>query len=316
MLGAGGKRYSVRARVKDQDLQSTRLPAPYVLAMFLALVLGGAIVLGPPLYFAVSGWFPVSFHRAMNRALAISALAALGFFWRRISWSRLWPLGWRAWRQLAFGYLLAFVSAQAMIGLDLAARGFTSSHLSDHQIALRLLLSLTAALVVPPLEETLFRGFLQVEWIEALGRRGGWVTAAAIFMLAHFLKVPEGLDHSPVHLWSGATALGDVFSHGAWALLQDARGLNLFLIGLILGGVFLRAGSLWINAGLHSGWIFVLLLFSGLTRPVVPPHVSFLGHGDILSSPATSLVLVMLGVWLWRFYPPPSSPPESGENAP
>jgi hypothetical protein len=93
------------------------------------------------------------------------------------------------------------------------------------------------------------------------------------------------------------------------------KGLNLFLVGLILGGLFLRSGSLWMNAGLHGGWIFGLLLFSGLTRPAEPPSVSCFG-GDILSSLATTVVLVLVGLWLWRFYRHPSNSPGTGENAP
>ncbi len=175
-----------------------------------------------------------------------------------------------------------------------------------------MLLALVAALLAPPLEETLFRGFLQRELIAGLGWRAGWILAAAIFMLAHFLKIPVELDHEPVHLWSGAAALGAAFVNFAQdlALPQNlGKAVNLFLIGLILGGTFMRAGSLWLNAGLHSGWIFGLLLFTGFTRPVDPPYVSFFG-GDILSNPATTMVLLLAGLWLWRFYRNPSIVPE------
>ena len=145
-------------------------------------------------------------------------------------------------------------------------------------------------------------------------------------MLAHFLKIPVELDHEPVHLWSGATALGAAFVNLGHDLLlagNIGKAMNLFLIGLILGGIFLRAGSLWMNAGLHGGWILGLLLFTGFTRLTEPPYVSFFG-GDMLSSLATTVVLLLLGIWLWRFYRHPSVLPEtastpargSGENAP
>jgi membrane protease YdiL (CAAX protease family) len=316
MLGLVRKGYSVRTEMKDQVPRSASLPGWSILPIFFAIVFGGAIVLGPLFYFALHPWKPFAFHRTMDRALLVSALAALGYFWSRLSLAQLWPLGARAWRQLAFGYLLAFVSAQAMIGLYLALCGFTSSHLGAHQIMMRVLMALLAALLLPPLEETVFRGFMLAELVRGLGRRWGCVVAALIFMLAHFLKVPESFDHQPVHFWSGVPALGAAFLSVAQGAFVDGRGASLFLIGLILGGLFLRSGSLWINAGLHSGWIFVLLLFSGLTQQVASPHVAFLGHGDILSSPITSLVLMALGAWLWRFYPPPSAAPATGENAP
>jgi hypothetical protein len=148
------------------------------------------------------------------------------------------------------------------------------------------------------------------------------VLAAAIFLLAHFFKIPAQIDHQPVHLWSGATALGAAFveTGRSFLLIENlGKGVNLFLIGLILGGIFLRSGSLWLNAGLHGGWIFGLLIFTGFTHPVEPPHVSGFG-GDILSTPVTTLVLLLLGLWLWRYYRNPSILPEpapgSGENAP
>jgi membrane protease YdiL (CAAX protease family) len=290
------------------------LPSIRVLILFFAMIFLGAIVLGPILYFALQMIFPIPFHRAMDRALLISALGALVFFRSRISLARLWPLGRGAVLQVLFGYLLAFVSVQAMIGFYLACCGFTSSHLHGPALAERILMAVAAALLIPPLEETVFRGFVLAELARSMGRRWACVLAAVIFMLAHFLKTPESLDHQPVHLWSGAHALGAAFLALPEGFLTG-RGLNLFLVGLILGGIFLRANSLWVNAGLHGGWILALLLFSGLTRPTEPPRVAFLG-GDLLSSPLTSLVLIVLGAWLWRYYPPPLAASASGENAP
>jgi membrane protease YdiL (CAAX protease family) len=184
------------------------------------------------------------------------------------------------------------------------------------------LLAVVAAVIAAPVEETVFRGFVQKELVRGLGWRAGWVLAAAIYALAHFLKIPVELDQTPVHLWSGASALGLAFAQMGHDLLGPenlAKAMNLLLIGLILGGVFLRAGSLWLNAGLHAGWIFGLLVFTGFTRPDEPPRVSFLG-GNILSSLVTTVVLILLGLWLWRFYRHPSVRPEpvpgAGPSAP
>jgi len=285
-----------------------------VLPIFFLVLFAGAIVLGPLLYFALGVVFPIPFHRAMDRAILISAVAALGLFWSRIPLRELWPWDSDAWKRVLLGFFIALVSIQAMIGLDLGVAGFTSSHLSAGKTAGRVLLALVAALLAAPLEETVFRGFLQRELTRGLGWRAGWILAAFIFMLAHFIKIPVELDKQPVHLWSGASALGAAFLPLVKGEFLCGRGLNLFLVGLILGGVFLRAGSLWMNAGLHGGWIFGLLLFTGLTRPDEPPRVSWFG-GDILSSLVTTVVLSLLGLWLWRFYRHPSVLPESGESA-
>ena len=112
---------------------------------------------------------------------------------------------------------------------------------------------------------------------------------ALLYAIAHFLKIPDSLDHQPVHVWSGITAIGASFQPlareaGSWA----GKGANLLILGLVLGGVFRRTGNLWFNEGLHAGCIVGLLLISGLT----PPDPGFLWTGeDVLSSPLTALVL-------------------------
>jgi membrane protease YdiL (CAAX protease family) len=298
------------------------LPGKLVLPVFLLTILMGATVLGPLIYFAMGGIWPIPFHRAMDRALLISAVAALGFFWTRVPLAELWPWQRGVGMELLLGYFIAAVSIQAMVGFNLALAGFTSAHLSMGKAWGRVLLALVAALIAPPLEETVFRGFVQRELMAGLGRRAGWILAAVLFMLAHFLKIPVELDHRPVHLWSGASALGAAFTNFGQNLLAPqniGKEVNLLLIGLVLGGIFLRSGSLWMNAALHSGWIFGLLIFTGFTRPVEPPYQPGFG-GDILSSLSTTLVLLLLGIWIWRFYRHPSIVPEpmpgTGANAP
>lgn len=290
------------------------LPRQYVLIVFFLTLLLGAVVLGPLLYWSLA-FAHVPFHRAMDRALLISAIAALSLFRLRIPLRKLWPLDGSAWKQVLLGYALAFVSAQALIGFYLAAVGFTRVHLGWHDATLRVLMAVTAALLIPPIEETVFRGFIQHELGQSLGRRWGWIVAAAIFMLAHFVKIPTELDHQQVHLWSGAKAIGAAFLPLVHGDFISGRGMNLFLLGLILGGIFLRSGSLWLNAGLHGGLILTLLVFTGLTRPSEHPRIEFLG-GDLLASPLTTVVLLLLGLWLWWFYRPHSNAPATGENAP
>jgi membrane protease YdiL (CAAX protease family) len=289
------------------------VPRPLILPIFFLMLLLGAMVLGPLIYFGMEAVWPIPFHRAMDRALLISAVAALGLFWSRIPLRELWPWKGGEWKQLLLGYFIAAVSIQAMLGFNLALAGFTSAHRSAGEIAGRVMLALVAALLAPPLEETVFRGFLQRELGQGLGWLAGWLMAATIFMLAHFLKIPVELDREPVHLWSGATALGAAFVNFGHDLAQPeniGKAANLFLVGLILGGIFLRTGSLWMNAGLHSGWIFGLLLFTGLTQRDEPPRYAWAG-GDILSSLTTTVVLVLAGLWLWRFYRHPSILPEA-----
>jgi membrane protease YdiL (CAAX protease family) len=276
-----------------------KLPTRYVLPVFLLIVFLAPVVLAPPLDLALAP-FGIPFHRVMSRALLLSALAALVLFRGRLHLKAWWPLGPIARRQLAFGAMLAAGSALAMILLYFAGCGFHAAPLAPGRAALSLLTAAVAALIVPFLEETIFRGFLVSILVETTGRRVGWILAAVIYTLAHFLRMPSQAPDSSIHFWSGATGLLALFSDLGHGSFLNGRGLNLFLVGLILGGIFLRTGTLWVNYALHGGWIFILMSFSALTRPSTTPRISFFG-GDLLSSPLTSAVLLLLGLGLWRF---------------
>jgi membrane protease YdiL (CAAX protease family) len=277
-----------------------------LLRFFLALFVG-AMVLGPILFFALRGHFP--FHRVMDRALMISALAALGLAWPRLQFREWWPLRRGAIMQVLLGLLIALLSVQTIIALDAGFGGLAWATITAHERTHIFITALVAALLVPLAEETIFRGFLQTEISRGLGVRWGWFLAALIFALAHFVKIPVELDQQPVHLWSGVSAIGQAFLPVVQGAFFGAKGANLFIIGLILGGTFRRTGTLWFNYGLHGGWIVGLMLATGLTRPA---QVSIWTGEDLLSSPLTAVVLLLLGWWLWRFY----RRPQLGANAP
>jgi membrane protease YdiL (CAAX protease family) len=285
-------------------------PAPRgVLLRFFLTLFVGAMVLGPLIHFALHRWVP--FHRAMDRALLISALGALALAWPRLRFRAWWRPGRGAVIDLLLGLLLGFIAVQTIIGLDVGFGGLSWAVLTSHERTRVIVGAIVAALLVPPAEETIFRGFLQTEISRRLGPRGGWLLTALVFALVHFLKIPDSLDHQPVHLWSGPGALGQAFLpilHG-WFL--SGRGANLLILGLVLGGVFRRTRTLWFNYGLHAVAILGLLLVSGLTRPT---HASFWTGDDLLSSPLTTVVLAVLGWWLWRFYRRPV--PGTGSSAP
>ncbi|HUB67988.1 MAG TPA: CPBP family intramembrane glutamic endopeptidase [Candidatus Methylacidiphilales bacterium] len=291
------------------------------LILFFLAVFPGAMVLGPLLYFACAGH--LAFHRAMDRALLICAVASLVLFRSNISLRKLWPFDSAGGMQFLWGWAAALVSAQAIIGAHLVFVNLASSHLPAGAVAARFLEALAAALIVPLLEETLFRGFFQTEMIARFGSRWGWLLTAFIFALAHFLKTPATFDHQPVHLWSGISALvaafeairDQFFPATGTDFFSLTKGFNIFLLGLILGATFLRCGTLWFNAGLHGGLVFVLLLSTGLTHPVKPPPLAWV-PGDIVSSPLTSVVLILLSLWLWLFYQPHFAKSGNGENAP
>ena len=158
------------------------MPGKFVLPVFFAVIVLGAMVLGPVIYFLMQPIWPAfPFHRAMDRALLVSALGAMVLFRSRLEFGTLWPCNGDAWKQVLFGLLMAVVSVQTMIAVDYAAAGFHSSHLSSGKVWGRVLMALVAAVIVAPAEETVFRGFLQREFARGLGWRAGWILAAVIY---------------------------------------------------------------------------------------------------------------------------------------
>ena len=280
-----------------------------VLLPFLLVLFAGAMVLGPLIYLVLHRWVP--FHRAMDRALLVSALGALVVAWPRLRFREWWPWRRASVVEVFIGLLLALVSVQTIVALDAGFGGLEWAPLTAQERGRAVLLALIPALLVPLAEETIFRGFLQTELSRSLGARWGWLLTAVVFMLAHFLKIPDSLDHQPVHWWSGPGAIGAAFLPLVHGWFLGGKGANLLAVGLVLGGIFRRTGTLWLNYGLHAGWIFGLLLAIKLSQPV---HASLWTGDDLLASPLTGIVLAVLGWWLWRFYRRPQ--PESGSTAP
>jgi membrane protease YdiL (CAAX protease family) len=260
-----------------------KIPAGYVLPIFLLIVLVAPVVLGP-LVNLILAPLGVPFHRVMSRALLISALGALVLFRSHLRLREWWPGGAIARRQMALGLVLAILSSSLMIALYSILCGVHSAGLTFGHAVLATLTALVASLIVPVLEETIFRGFLVTILTKSTGRWIAWLLAAGIYAVAHFLRFPPEGQGQGTRLWSGVTAMISVFTHLGQGDFLTGRGFNLFVVGLILGGIFLRTGTLWVNAALHGGWIFILMTFTALTRPVEPPHFPRL-EGDLLSSP-------------------------------
>lgn len=114
-------------------------------------------------------------------------------------------------------------------------------------------------LLVAFLEETLFRGVVFDLFESVLGPVSGVILASLIFALVHFLQpiTPPGIVHG--HWYSGFALLWKAivgFDPGRTLIFPYV--FTLFLIGASLCLVYLRKRNVYLIAGLHAGWIFVL----------------------------------------------------------
>ncbi len=105
-----------------------------------------------------------------------------------------------------------------------------------------LIINLIAGAIVAPIgEELLFRGFATTAWARRIGDRRALVRGALFFAVVHVLAI------------SGATA-GEAVG---LALVGFASRIP---VGLALGWLYLRRGSIWAPIGLHATFNAILIV--------------------------------------------------------
>ncbi len=248
--------------------------AAKLLAYFAAVVLGGAL-LAPILFWAaqaaaahgIAGFlmhfdFETFFHRAL-------LVCAVLFLWPLLLSLRIRSFrdlqlyrNPHAWRDLGAGWLLAAIP----LGCTAIALFTCGSFILKNSIPWNAIGGVAAAaLAVPIIEETLFRGLILGILLRACPVRFALFITSGFFAIIHFLKAPDRTS-TTVTWTSGFRSIANSFSQFADPMMVLGSFATLLLIGLILADARLRTASLWLPIGLHSGWVFVSGLASKLTR--------------------------------------------------
>jgi membrane protease YdiL (CAAX protease family) len=124
---------------------------------------------------------------------------------------------------------------------------------------------LLAAIAVPLIEETFFRGIV----LGVLLRNGRKflpiISVSALFAAVHFLK---GSEREPAMVtWtSGFQSITQAFAGFGEPTMVASAFATLLLIGCILADARVLTNSLWLPIGLHAGWIFASGTFNWLAR--------------------------------------------------
>ena len=218
----------------------------------IALVLGAsllAVIVLTPVSAALGG----SLRRTAHLVLQLGFLTALALSAprRRGAWAieaglagaarplRTWLRGLLA----GIGGLLAY----GLILIALGERGFQGEPTPAGLLKTGLV-SLPLAFLIGLLEDVAFFGFLQ----SAFG--GRTLPAALLYAVTHFIPVPK----SAVFEWSrplaGAEALAHMGRSLSGAVERPLELIGLLVVGLVLGGLRRRSGSIWLSMGLHGGW--------------------------------------------------------------
>ncbi len=290
--------------------------AAKLLAYFIATVLFGAI-LAPLLFWGAQwlnndGYFGFlaryDFETFFHRALLVGALL---FSWPLLRALRLRDrneLGFgkngHAWQHAAIGFLAAAIPLLCLGALLLTLGVYSlRSSVSPAAIGGRTL----SALVVPLIEEPLFRGLILGVLLRRAGPALATFLTSAFFSILHFLKAPENTSLSVT--WNaGFVSIANAFSQFRDPLLVTAGFTTLFLLGWILADARIRTRSLWLPIGLHSGWIFASALFNKIAhRELVA--LPWLGKSLLIGLVPLGVALItwaVVRVWLRNVQTPQS----------
>jgi len=246
-------------------------------AFFVAVLIVGAL-LAPPLYWAghwAAAHRPFSalghydFESYFHRSLLVAAL--IGF----------WPLlrslkvqnreglqirrNDRWWSDYLIGLVLAAVPLLCCAAILVATNWYNvRTHFRLSGIAT----SMLAAIVVPFIEETFFRGLVLGVLLRSLSRWVAVLASAALFAIIHFLKAPD--QPSAAVTWmSGFASISRAFEQFGDLPLLIGGFCTLLILGCITADARILTRSLWLPIGLHAGWIATAGVFAKFARQKV-----------------------------------------------
>ena len=245
-----------------------------LLVYLLATVLLGAL-LAPPFFWTAQwlighGWLTFlsrfDFETFFHRALLIAALILLWPFARSLSVRSRADLEleknphWR--RDLLVGFICSAVPLLCCGTILLATPIYSVKNLIDWTAVGKMV---AAAVTVPLIEETFFRGLILGILLKSGRRFFAMFITSALYSIVHFLKAP---DHtSSIVTWtSGFNSIAHAFVQFVDPMLVAAGFTTLLLIGWILADARLQTRSLWLPIGLHGGWILTAGAFNKIAR--------------------------------------------------
>lgn len=245
------------------------------------------------------------FHRYVNRAMLLLALAGL-WPWARgmgmVSWR---DMGWRRpqapeWKLLGWGFLwgLASLAVFAIVAVASGAKVANFDHTAGEWVK-RLFSATLSGISVALLEETLFRGGVFGGLRRSLGFLPAMLLASVIFASLHFLdRRPEPVG--TVGWGSGIALLPRMVRE-----IDDVRMFGAALGSLVLVGCFLclsyeRTGNLFFPVGLHAGWVFWMKI-TGFVTVAQPQAAGWLwGTGKLVDGWVVFGLLLVTFAWYWQ----------------
>jgi membrane protease YdiL (CAAX protease family) len=276
----------------------------------MALALAAIAVFAYPAWTLLHPFFDFPFHRVGERIGMLALLAGFLLVARRLRLADRASLGYglprRAFlRETSLGLALGVASMLAVVGLMTAlglldwrpAAGLTGMDLL-RLVALRA----GSGFAVAFIEETFLRGAMHTAIERESGTRLAVLLTALFYAATHFfasyhiapgqVTSSSGLEllAGTLHSWAQPAGIADAF-------------LALLAVGVVLGMVRAATGNIAACIGLHAGWVWVMLVAHGLTRPRSDAPLGFLlSRFDGFVGWLVLAWTAALAVPLWRYY--------------
>jgi membrane protease YdiL (CAAX protease family) len=281
----------------------------------LAVVFVGSLVvaalLTPPAYWLVESWHArtgsANAQWLLDKGVDVyfdrlrMILIVLGLPWL-LSVCHLWSrrrLGLASDANSSRNFALGLLAGIALVGLLAAGQMCFTGITPRAQVNwLGLLLSaLAGGLILGLLEETIFRGLILR--IFYTSTRRPWLALAvtsAFFAYTHF-KVPTSVWQHVAPGVHGDTGFFVAYwtTFGITENFDLAQFIALWLLGMVLGALTLRTGSLTPNIGLHAGLVAAMIFYRGACSFEPGPGRAFWGGGGLTDGWAA---VIMLGLIL------------------
>ena len=273
---------------------------------YLIFVFVGGALLAPVIHNAIGALsggtgLHIPFRRVVDRCLLVLALAALWPFVQAMGVRSLSELGLkpndRSTREyfvgMGVGSLLLITSAGIFL---LAGRG-SWTEASGNAWFKQILSALGTALLVPVLEETLFRGAIYGSLRRAWNPLAALWISSGLYAILHFFSRPE--DPSSIHWYSGFVVLGRMLQGFTEFQTVIPGFLSLTLLGVILVLAFERTGRLFLSMGIHGAVIFWVKLFAFAVAVKPGGNIWLWGSSKLIDG---WFVFLLLAAVTWIFY--------------
>jgi membrane protease YdiL (CAAX protease family) len=206
---------------------------------------------------------------------------------------------------VSIGLVLGVVTMTVVVGI-MTALGLldwtAAADFNPSALAKIVSMRLMSALAVAFIEETFLRGAMFTGIERESGTGAALVLTAVVYSASHFFASFH-IAPDQVSAWSGFDLIAGtlrIFAHPRG--VADAF-LCLMAVGVVLGIVRAKTGNIAACIGLHTGWVWVMLVVHQMSQPLRTAPLSFLlSRFDGFVGWLVLAWTVLLGFALRRFY--------------